>query len=380
MATPIIGIDASRAVGRVRTGTENYSREIIRGLLNQPADFDWRLYFNGSSNAFELPEHARSEVRDIPSRRLWTHLRLSRELLANRVSGLFVPAHVVPLYHPPSVVTIHDLGYLHWPDAHPTRQRVMLDLTTRWSARVSRHIIVPSQQTANDLQQFYNVPESKITVVHHGVDRRMSPSSDATDSTLRQRLGIRGAYVLAVGTVHPRKNLPVLARAMRSIVKGHDVDLVIAGRKGWMFEQVRDELQQSGLGDRLVLLDYVSSDDLPALYRNAELFVQPSKFEGFGMPVLEAMACGTAVISAHSSSLSEIGGEAAIHFCPTDETELTHLIDRTLSNSKEKLAVIERGIAWSARFTWEHAAAKTRIILQEHLLKQAPALRERSRH
>ncbi len=320
----MIGIDASRMSGRERTGTENYSDGIIRALIAEPAPWIWRLYFNGAGDDLDLAGRPNVEVRDIPSRRLWTHVRLSREVLAHRPAGLFVPSHVVPLVHPPSVVTIHDLGYLHVPEAHPRRQRLMLDATTRWSARVARHIIVPSARTRDDLIRHYRVPEGRITVIHHGIDPRFARERSRTDDGLREHYGLDRPYVLAVGTIQPRKNLPLLARAMRDI--DEDVDLVIAGRKGWMADQVLVEMEASGLGERLRLLDYIPDEDLPALYRHAEVLVQPSRFEGFGLPVLEAMASGTPVITTRGSSLAEIAGDAALFYEQDEEVDLARQI------------------------------------------------------
>ena len=366
---PVIGIDASRAVGRVRTGTENYSAQIISGLVSEPVAFDWRLYFNGHADDLDLPDSTNLDRRNIPASRVWTHGRLSRELLQHRVSGLFVPAHVIPLYHPPTVVTIHDLGYLHWPEAHPKDQLRMLDMTTRWSARVARHIIVPSQQTASDLSEFYRIAPDKITVVHHGIDPLMRPKPDATDSNLAEKYNLPPRFVLAVGTMQPRKNLGTLARTMSLLTEFPDVHLVLAGRKGWMYEQVLRDITAANLGDRLHVLDYIPAPDLPALYRAAEVFVQPSRFEGFGMPILEAMACGTPVIAARGSSLDEIGGSAALRFDSEDATELATQITSLLVQPQITSAAIAAGIAWSGRFTWEQAARKTRIVLEETLLK-----------
>lgn len=337
--------------------------------MSEQVEFDWRLYFNGGSESLDLPDKVNVHLHDIPARRVWTHVRLSRELVANRISGLFVPAHVVPLFHPPTVVTIHDLGYLHWPEAHPLAQRRMLDLTTRWSARVSRHIIVPSQQTASDLNDFYNIDPDKISVVHHGIDRRMTRTPDTTDHSLRDRYRLQRPFVLAVGTIQPRKNLGTLARAMARTVEHSNVDLVIAGRKGWMHESVEEELARAGLGDRLKVLDYIPDQDLPALYRAAEVFVQPSRFEGFGMPVLEAMACGTPVIAAIGSSLDEIGGDATIRFEHDDESLLGEAISSLLGNPSQREHLISKGITHSSGFSWEQTARKTRIILEDYLLK-----------
>lgn len=361
---PVIGIDGSRIGDDRRTGTENYSSQIIRGLLASEADWRWRLYLNATEAPGDLPcENV--DIRTIPARCLWTHARLSREMLANRPDLLFVPSHVIPLVHAPSVVTIHDLGYLHVPEAHPPRQRRMLDLTTRWSARIARHIIVPSSRTRDDLIASYGTPPTKITVIHHGVDPRFREITPEDRGRVAAHYDLRRPYVLAVGTIQPRKNLPALARAMAAVDSGHD--LVIAGKRGWMADQVLAELSASGLGDRLRLLDYVPDADLPALYAGADLFVQPSRFEGFGMPVIEAMAAGTPVLSASGSSLTEVAGDGADFFDPDDPQALPDTLAFILASDHARQDLTARGRRWSDRFTWERASRKTRIILESML-------------
>lgn len=361
---PVIGIDGSRMGIDRRTGTENYSNQIIRGLIHTDADWRWRLYLNADEPPAGLPPGS-VEVRAIPSRRLWTHLRLSREMLVNKPDLLFVPSHVIPLVHPSSIVTIHDLGYLHVPEAHPPRQRRMLDLTTRWSARVARHIIVPSIRTRDDLVSTYGTAPGKISVVYHGVNPRFRHTNAADQERVAVSYGLHRPYVLVVGTVQPRKNLPALASAMAAL--NAEYDLVIAGKRGWMADQVIAGLTASGLGDRLRLLDYVPDDDLPALYAGADLFVQPSRFEGFGMPVIEAMAAGAPVLSASGSSLTEVAGDGARFFDPDDPPSLINALDSLLGSEHERRALIERGLRWSRPFTWERAARKTRIILESNL-------------
>jgi glycosyltransferase involved in cell wall biosynthesis len=363
-AIRVIGIDASRMQSARRTGTENYSDQIIRALLAIGAGRAWRLYLNGTEPPTDLPAiEPPVEPRLIPARRLWTHLRLSREMLRQRPDALFVPAHVVPAVHPPTVVTIHDLGYLHIPEAHPAQQRRMLDWTTRWSARVARHIIVPSSQTRDDLVACYGTPASKITVIHHGVDERFRTA--ITDTVgIRQRLGLTRPYVLAVGTVQPRKNYPLIAKAMvdpASGATGHD--LVIAGKRGWMADDVMRDLAATGIGERLRILDYVPDADLAALYAGADVFVQASRFEGFGMPVLEAMAAGAPVLSADTPSLREIGGDGALFFGSDEQLPLSQRLADVLGDPAGRDHLIARGRAWSARFTWAAAAEQTLRIL-----------------
>jgi glycosyltransferase involved in cell wall biosynthesis len=374
---PVVGIDASRMHVAERTGTENYSDQIIRGLLATGAGWQWRLYVNAPDGPPALPETTpATQVRAIPARRLWTHLRLSREIATARPDLLFVPAHVVPAIHPPTVVTIHDLGYLHVPEGHPPRQRRMLDGATRWSAKVARHIIVPSGQTRDDLVRFYQTPAEKITVVHHGVHERFRHIAPGDGDVVRERYGLTRPYVLAVGTIQPRKNLPLVARAMTMPeASAADIDFVIAGKRGWLSDQELRELDESGLGDRLRVLDYVPDHDLPALYAGAALFVQASRFEGFGMPVLEAMAAGTPVVCAEASSLAEIAGEGALFFDPDDHLALARHLGTLLGSENMRRRLTERGLAWAQRFTWQRAAEETRRVLENALPSRAQGLR-----
>jgi len=363
---PVVGIDASRMTVSERTGTENYSDRIIRDLMAEDVPWRWRLYANAYQADFPIPVSNQIEIRTIPARRLWTHYRLSRDILVNRPDLLFVPAHVVPLVHPRTVVTIHDLGYLHYPDTHPPRQRRMLDITTRWSAKVAKHIIVPSNATRDDLITCYGVPPERISTVHHGVDDRFHHADRSHEPDIRARYALARPFILVVGTIQPRKNLPALARALAR--SGLDHDLVIAGKPGWMSDQVMTELIRSGLGARIRTLGYVPDADLPDLYAAADLFVQPSHFEGFGMPVLEAMATGTPVICASGSSLNEIAGTGAEFFDPDDSVTLASLLVSIVTNPDRKNELSHRGRAWSSRFTWERAAQETRSILERTLI------------
>ena len=362
----IVGIDASRMHVPERTGTENYSDQIIRALLATEEKWRWRLYIDGKVAPPSIAVPSNTEIVPLTARRLWTHYRLSREMLAQRPNLLFVPAHVVPIVHPRTIVTIHDLGYLHVPEAHPVQQRRMLDLTTRWSARAAHHIIVPSSQTREDLILRYGIPSGKISIVHHGVDPRFRKTDRSKEQDLRIRYELLRPYVLAVGTIQPRKNLITLARAMETMAPDHD--LVIAGKRGWMSGQVLDELRETNLGTRLRMVDYVPDTDLPLLYASASIFVQPSRFEGFGMPVLEAMAAGTPVVCASGSSLAEIAGVAAEFFPASDHALLACHLDRILHDPARMALMRHRGTAWSEKFTWERAARETRRIFEEALI------------
>lgn len=367
MVNSVIGIDGSRLSRSWKTGTETYSDAVIQGLVDRHTSQGWRLYLDGNIERRRWPDHV--ELRTITAPRFWTHGRLSLEMALHAPDLLFVPAHVIPLVHPKSVVTIHDLGYLHVPEDHPARQRRMLDLTTRWNARASTRIIVPSIITRNDLVERYATPAEKIAVIHHGVDDRFRNIPEADISRARATFGLERPFLLAVGTIHPRKNLPTLARALaRLITLGHDLDLVLAGKDGWMAEEVHYQLRAAGLGSRFRNLGYVSARDLPGLYGASSCFVQPSHFEGFGLPVVEAMAAGTAVVCARSSALLEIAGDGADFFETTNDADLAMILERLLVDGNYRRHLIMRGQERSGSFSWTRCATETASVLHEALV------------
>jgi glycosyltransferase involved in cell wall biosynthesis len=278
---------------------------------------------------------------------------------------LFVPAHVIPLRHPPSVVTIHDLGYLHHPEAHPQRDRWMLDWTTRWSTRVARRVIAISEATRCDLVQCYGVAQDKIDVIPHGVDSRFFAVDDDAIRRVRQSLALPERFVLAVGTVQPRKNLGRLAVAMRYLAaSGLPHSLVVAGKRGWLASTVERDITQAGMGDRIIFLGYVPAPYLPALYAAADALAFPSLYEGFGLPVLEAMAAGTPVVAANRSAIPEVAGDAALLVDPFSPEEIARGLMRVLTEPALRAGLVARGRERAASFSWEKSALATLDVLR----------------
>lgn len=361
---PVIGIDASRLSVTQRTGTENYTYEILRAMARIAPDEAIRLYLNANAlpRGIDLPWKRRM----IPFPRFWTHGRLSLEMALHPPKLLWVPAHVIPVVHPKSVVTIHDLGYLHAPDAHPDRQRRMLHGTTRWSARAAAHIIAISEATKRDLVDRYRVAPIKISVAPHGVSDRFTRADDGAIAELRSRLHLPAQFVLAVGTVQPRKNYAELARAVAGMrAAGLPHTLVIAGKPGWMADQVEEEIAQAGLSDLVRFLGYVDDADLPALYSAAEMVAFPSRYEGFGLPALEAMRCGTPVVVSNRGALPEVVGDAALIVDIDSEREVTLALTRVANTPELREGLIERGLERAADFTWERSAQITLDVLRE---------------
>ncbi len=280
---------------------------------------------------------------------------------------LFVPAHVLPPVRPRhTLVTVHDLGYLAFPKAHPLAQRRYLDLTTRWNARVATHVFADSQATRADLVRAYDVEPEKISVVYPGYDRTLRPVTDAPAlARVRRRYGIPGDYVLFLGRIQPRKNLSRLIQAFKSVAKAHSaLTLVLAGPTGWLAEPIRETVETLDLEERVRFTGYVDATDKAALFSGARLFAYPSLYEGFGFPVLEAQACHTPVLTSDSTSLPEVGGDAALYVCPLDTNAIAQGLLRLLGDADLRRALVTRGEANLRRFSWQEAAQRVHKVME----------------
>jgi glycosyltransferase involved in cell wall biosynthesis len=369
----IIGVDASRTTVAQRTGTEAYSLALLRALLELESPHTWRLYFRdapttsgGLSRQPPAADFAANHLTIQPPnhhlilrpRRLWTHLGLSNELRRSPPDRLFVPAHVLPLYHPcPSVVTVHDLGYLHFPEAHPERQRLYLDLSTRFSARFASALIADSEATRRDLIDRYRTPPEKITVVYPGYDDSFKPVRHPSKrDPIVEKYNLPQPFLLHVGTIQPRKNLERLIEAFDP----SQVSLVLAGRRGWL----ADSIFEKGKAKGVRFLEYVPDEDLPALYSSALAYVAPSLYEGFGFTLLEAMACGTPVICSDGGALPEVAGDAALVIPARDTQALAEAICRVVADADLRRTMMMQGFRNVGRFSWRRAAEETLRVIE----------------
>jgi glycosyltransferase involved in cell wall biosynthesis len=368
-----IGIDASRVDVTHRTGTERYSYELLAALALIDHRTRYTLYTNGLP-AVLPPLRPNFALRSLPAPRLWTYTRLALEMARHPPDLLFVPAHVLPPLHPPrSVVTLHDLGYLAFPETHTRARRLELHLTTLWSARTASRVIAVSAATRADLIRRYRIAPDKISVVHHGLAPAFQPVHDpARLAAVRARYGLGSApYLLYIGTVQPRKNLARLIDAFAQVARSNQQKpapadtprLVLAGQRGWLSTQIEARAAAAGLGGLVHFTGYVDDADLPALLSGALAFVFPSLYEGFGMPVLEAMACGTPVLTSTTSSLPEVAGDAALLVDPHSTRAIAEGLARMLTDAGLRDHLRTRGIAQAARFSWERCARETRRVL-----------------
>jgi len=348
----IVGIDGTPAIRTYLTGTEVYARSIIDALAASRGARTMRVYANAVDAPTWLP--AGVEWRGIPFPRLWTHWRLRQALRRERPNVTFIPSHVLPFaLGLKSVVTVHDVGHRHEPRAYSRAARWYLEATTRYAARRANRLIAVSQSTADDLNRFYGVPGGRIAVVHSGIDARMRPQDPSRVAEVLQRLEVGGAYFLYVGRNHPRKNLTMLRRAFdEARRRGLEADLVLVGPD--------HDIASAGAA---TVLPYVRTDELPALYAGAIALTLPSRFEGFGFPALEAMACGTAVIASTAGALPEIVGSAGILLSPDDAGAWSQAMLELASDGALQRRLIAAGSARSAEFSWTNAASKTWRVL-----------------
>ena len=392
----LIGIDASRAFVARRTGTETYALNLIRALVGLGSGHRFRLYVNqvtslptpplpgegrgdeippflagkGAGGSGEFAGKGNVEIRAIPFPRLWTHVRLSAEMFVRPPDVLFVPAHVLPLIHPRRcVVTVHDLGYLRYPEAHRPADRLYLDWSTRWNARQAAAVLADSQATKDDLVRAYGIDPGKIRIVYLGRDEALGPVRDVHElARVRERYGIAGRYLVYVGTLQPRKNLARVIQAFGRLAGDPslaDVQLVLAGKRGWLYDDLFAQVARLGLADRVLFPGYVADADLPTLLSGALAFVFPSLYEGFGIPVLEAGACEVPVITSNTSSLPEVAGDAALLVDPHDVDAIAEAMYRLVTDPALRAELIRRGRENVKRFSWEKCARETLAVLEE---------------
>lgn len=366
----LVGIDASRAVTDRPTGTETYSRRVIEGLLTLESSHRYRLYCRSRP-----PEDAfkGAELRVIPIPRLWTHTRLAWEMIRQPPDLLFVPAHVVPPVRPRlTLVTVHDLGYLRFPGAHPWRQRLYLDISTRWNARVATHIFADSEATKADLVARYTTPPDKITVAYPGADEGLHPVDDpGVIEGVKARYGIEDDYFLYLGSLQPRKNLVRLVDAYAEVVRREaDVTahLVLAGKHGWLYKELFDHVGRLGLRGRVLFPGYVADDDKAALLSGASAFVFPSLHEGFGLPVLEAQACKCPVITSTTSSVPEVAGHGALLVNPENTSAIADAMESVTTDPRLAERLVQQGTENVLRFSWEKCA-RTILGVIDHVSK-----------
>ncbi|MBA3530409.1 MAG: glycosyltransferase family 4 protein [Ardenticatenales bacterium] len=371
---PHIGLNAHLlALGNSyrSAGISTYIYQLLRHL---PLVSDFRYTAWMSEPGGELAGLTR-RLTPLPTSRpavriLWEQLLQPYGVARVRPDLLHGMAFVLPLWLTlPAIATIYDLTFLHVPEAFRPLNRLYLRTMTQVSARRATHLCAIAEHGREDIARQLGVPLEKITVVYPGLDPAFAtpPSASEVDD-FRRRRGLPERFVLYVGTLEPRKNVPALIHAFAAIrrrVPG--VKLVLAGGKGWGFDEIFAEVERLGLGDEVHFPGFVPQDELALWYAAAELFVYPSRYEGFGLPPLEAMACGTPVIVSHATSLVEVVGDAGRMVSPDDEEALAEAMVALLTDPSAQASCRAQGLAQAARFQWRNSAATQAAVYQRVL-------------
>ncbi len=364
-----IGIEAERANLAHPTGVERYAAELIRHLARIDHTNEYILYFRTEPQEWfrQLPPNFKIKV--IPFPKFWTQIRISWEMYRHPVDVLMILASALPLYHPKNtIVTVHDIAFELYPELFTWFNRTYLKFFSRYVTRVATKIVTVSEATKKDLVKHYGANPDKINVIYLGYDSHVyKPLMYEQVQGVLDEYGLSyKKYLMFVGTLQPRKNIIRLVQAYEKIASRHHIEekLVIVGKKGWMWGPILKEIETSECKERIKVLDYAPEEHLPALYNGASLLTLPSMYEGFGIPPLEAMACGTPVVVSNISSLPEVVGEAGELVDPNSVDSIADGLLRVLTDRKLQEGLSQLGRNRAKQFSWETCARKTLKLIE----------------
>jgi len=370
-----IGIDAT-ALPPKPVGAGNYIIELIRALHALDCQHELIVFAqqHGQSliDVTSRPGFEWVQVPDLkPAQRLiWEQTGFPQLVSEQRLDLLHSLHYTRPLRLPcRSVVTFHDMTFFLFPQLHTRSKRIFFPWMIRYSARTADALIADSESTRQDAIRILGLAPDQISTVPLGVRPEFGRVQDqALLETVRNRYQLPDHFLLFVGLVEPRKNLPLLLKSYHQVInRGRSIPLAVVGRKGWMYEQVTDLIGELGLTDRIHLTGYIPPEDLPIVYNLADIFIYPSLYEGFGLPPLEAMACGTPVITTAVSSMPEHVGQAGLLVPPGDENALTEAIIRLLNDEELRSRLSILGPQQAAQFTWTRTARETLQVYEQVL-------------
>jgi glycosyltransferase involved in cell wall biosynthesis len=365
-----IGIDAlllSNREGYRRSGVARYVDRLLAalpGVLGPDelvAYLDQGIYRDSSRN-----RHTPLSVERPSVRIAWEHVALPVMARRDRLDLFHGPVNVVPRGLPcPSIVTVHDLAFLRYPATVPKGRYRYLSFETRSSVKRAAKVIAVSEATKRDIVELLKIDPGKIEVVPLGVDARFRPASAREQAEFDARYRIDKPFLLTVGNLEPRKNLPRLLEAFAMVAPSIAHDLIMIGSEGWLTGELRETLARLRLDGRVKMTGFMDDADLPRWYAAADLFVFPSLYEGFGLPVIEAMACGTPVLASATSSLPEVAGDAAVLFDPLRIDAIADAIVQLSGDATRKAELAGNGIVRAAEFTWTATAERTINVYRE---------------
>jgi glycosyltransferase involved in cell wall biosynthesis len=368
-----IGIDAT-ALPPQPVGAGNYIIQLIRALASLKVNDEFVIFAQQRGQALiSLPENDSFEWtiledRNPVSRLIWEQTLFPQLIKRSGVDLLHSMHYTRPVRLPcASVVTFHDMTFFLYPELHTRAKRLFFPLAIRASARQADALTAVSESTRQDAIRILGISPEKIAATQLGVDPAFRPINDAGfKRVIAEKYDLPERFILYVGLLEPRKNLPMLIRAYKRLIDGgENFKLVLVGRYGWRYEELLRQINNLDLEGMVHFTGYVSQEDLPLVYNLSSLFVYPTLYEGFGLPALEAMACGVPVITTDVSSLPEIVGEAGI-LVPVNNVEALYgAMIAVLGDEDLRRKMINKGIQRAAKFTWEQTAKLTFQVYQQ---------------
>ena len=365
-----IGVDVTSAVMQ-GGGIGRYTRELIRAVTQLDNTNQYHLFHAKTTKPNPIPptphiQHHPAPLSEAWLYRLWyrAKLPLPVQWVTGPLDLFHSPDFVLPPVagNIPTLLTVHDLSFVHFPHAYTPALVTYLNQVVPWSVQRATHILADSEATKEDLVQFWHVSADKITVLYSGVGAEFEPVTEKKRLlAIREKYQLGSApYLFTVGTIQPRKNYQLLIRAYSQIARDWPHNLVIAGGKGWLYDEILAEVKTHRLEDRVLFTGFADDADLPALYSGATLFLFPSLYEGFGLPIVEAMGCGVPVVSSHASCLPEVVGQAGVLLDPHSADLWQRTIHTLLLDTSRRVKMVADGARQARHFRWQKSA--------EHLL------------
>lgn len=366
-----IGVDGNEANVEKKVGVSVYTLNLLRYFSKVADQEHCFIVYLKNSPSLELPEENNYfKYKVIKGNFLWSQIYLPIYLSTHReIDVYFSPAHYLPSFCPvPQVVTIHDLAYLYFPEDFTKKDLWQLKNWTRLSVKKANKIIAVSKTTKKDIMKNYGVDEDKVSVVYNGFEKQF-------DKLKIKNLKFIEKYVLFVGTIQPRKNLETLIDAFDKFVKANvDFKLIIVGKKGWLYEDIFKKVRSLKLEEEVIFTDHVTDEKLVWYYQNAFCFVLPSLYEGFGIPVLEAMSYGCPTIISMTSSLPEVGGDASLYFDPKSSEDLMEKIITLQKNKELRKELVIKGKKRVKDFSWDRCGKETLEVILKTVFVQRQSL------
>jgi len=352
----------------VRVGSGEVAFWWLKYLSKIDMNNSYTIYLPTEPTPDMPKESSNWKYKIIRSKRLWTILGLTRVLRGEKLDVFFSPTHYAPLFVKfPQVITILDVSYKRYPKLFTKLDLLRFETWGKYSIKIASKIITISNSSKDDIIKEYGIPEAKVEVVYPGIKQVSSSKYEVLSmKQLKQKYGIDSPFILFVGTLQPRKNVKRLIEAFSNLVSSmNDLKLVIVGRKGWQYRDILEAPKKFNIEDKVKFIETVTDEELPSFYKNAEVFVLPSLYEGFGLPILESMRYGCPVVTSNVSSLPEAGGDAALYVDPNNVADIAEKLEKVLTDDKLRDKMIEKGNEQYKKFTWEKSAKKVLQVLEE---------------